>query len=287
MENLNLVGQRWALIFIIISSFLASSCTHLFYHPDKFLYTTPEVEELKKQSLYFENEQGLKLHSWYIPPKENTGHKGLILFFHGNAQNLSSHFKSLSWLCHRGYGLLIFDYQGYGLSEGSPSPKALSYDSVAALKFSQKIKAKHKFSKLILYGQSLGGAVLLKGLDLMQNQIAADLVVLDSTFSNYEKLTFDIMSNSVLLFIFSPLAYLLISDEGNVDSYLPRFNYPSLVVHGRYDQVVPFEHGKRVFDMLGTKKKEFWEIPHGLHTDMFFRHDGVYRKKFLKKLNAL
>ncbi|MDH5581963.1 MAG: alpha/beta hydrolase [Bdellovibrionales bacterium] len=280
-------NRKWALIFIIISSFFGVSCTHLFYHPDKFLYTTPEVEELKKESLFFKNDQGAKLHSWYIPPKAATGHKGLILLFHGNAQNLSSHFKSLSWLCHQGYGLLVFDYQGYGLSEGSPSPRALAYDAKAALKLSMEVKTKHNYPKLILYGQSLGGAVLLKGLEMMEQKIKTDLVVLDSTFSNYEDLTFDIMRNSFLLFIFSPLAYLFISDEGNVDSYLPHFNYPALVIHGRFDQVVPFEHGKRVFKALGGTNKQFWEIPQGLHTDVFFRHDGIYRKKFLHKLSTL
>ena len=283
MEKPNWASLGWLYICTII--FSATSCTGLFYHPDKFLYTTPEVEDLKKEDLYFNNQSGVKLHSWYIAPK--NGKKGLILFFHGNAQNLSSHFKALSWLCHKGYGLLIFDYQGYGLSEGSPSPKALSRDAVAALELSLKIQKEKKLPKLIFYGQSLGGAVLLKGLELAQLSSAPDLVVLDSTFSNYEQLTFDIMKNSTLLFLFSPLAYVLISDEGNVDTYLPEFKYKALVIHGRHDQVVPFEHGKYIYKSLGSDQKHFWEVPLGLHTDVFFRHDGVYRKKFQRYLDDL
>lgn len=281
MVNLNSLGLLLSLILISIFS---SSCTHLFYHPDRFKYTSPKVMELDYFDVPFKSEDGTNLHAWYIPPKGKEK-KDLILFFHGNAQNLSSHFTNISWACKKGFGVLIFDYRGYGLSNGTPSPKTTALDGMAAFDLAKKYMKNEKYRDLVLYGQSLGGAILLKSLEVYKKELKPKLVVLDSTFTNYQNVAFDILKNNFFTFIFSPLAYLFVSGDGNVDKVPSNIKAPTLVIHGKYDQVVPFKHGKQIYESLGNIPKKFWEIPYGLHTDVFFRHEGEYRQKFIELLN--
>jgi hypothetical protein len=209
---------------------------------------------------------------------------GTILHFHGNAQNLSSHFLMLSWIAEYGYDLFIFDYRGYGQSTGAPSQDGIYLDSMAGMQKGYEFSLENK-SPLIVYGQSLGGNVALRAIVDFSYKDQIKLLILDSTFASYQKMAWDKLTSAWILIPFSPLAYVFFSDKyasGLILNKLPPI--PTLVIHGTNDLVVPFKFGQELYSKIETQKW-FWKIENGTHTDAFFRNEHNYKEDFIKFLN--
>ena len=227
------------------------------------------------------------LHAWYFHSQKPSG---LIVFFHGNAQNISSHYLTLSWLPQQNYDYLIFDYRGYGKStlsanERAPSPQSTVEDGTSVLKWAEAAARKRKIP-LLLLGQSLGGNILLRS--LQEYDPHPKSLTVDSSFLSYKKAGASVLKQSWLSWPAHPLAHLLLSDEwapknGALKS-MPG-NYPILVIHGDEDTVVPFQHGVELFDAM-REPKTFWRIPGGKHTDVFWTHEWRYREKWLNFLDG-
>src|SRR5690606_34014232 len=99
-----------------------SGCGHLFYYPTTAMNVDVQKLEPQPEQVEFKTSDGKKLIGWHFQPA--TPAKARILFFHGNGQNISSHFVSLYWILKEGYEFMIFDYPGYGGSEGEPTQKS-------------------------------------------------------------------------------------------------------------------------------------------------------------------
>ncbi len=263
----------------------ASSCSGLFYYPSQALFSDPSDFGLEYQNIYFETSDQQTLHSWYFPSTHKEP-KGLIFFFHGNAQNITSHYQSLSWLVAEGYGLFLFDYRGYGLSTGTPNQAGLISDSRAAYQQLKKIQSQTAYPKLILYGQSLGGIVLMRFLEEMDSS-AVDLVVLDSTFPSYQGIAREKVQKTWAFIWLKPLTRLLIDESYAPKTFFEQWDGQVLVMHGDQDHVVEYQFGLEIFDSLKTSKKDFWTIEGGRHIDAYFVSDGKYRQKFLDYLERL
>lgn len=288
-KALNHRGVFGPLIFYFISIIIFSSCSGIFYHPDSVVYTTPDKFDLKYESVFFKSTNGNKLNAWILPAQgESTPIKGTVILFHGNAQNLSSHFLSLAWMSLKGYQVIVFDYQGYGKSEGSPNQERLNGDAIAALNYAYNRWKNGGGDKFIVYGQSLGGVISLRALKDFAFSDKISLLVLDSTFMSYKDVAFNKMTSILLAWPFSPLAYLLFSDEyaaSKVLNDIPAI--PTLVIHGTDDNVIEFKNGYKIFAEIKTPIKWFWKIDGGAHIDVFFNHDKIYRDKFIKLLDSL
>ncbi len=221
-------------------------------------------------------------------PTQKASNKGTIIFFHGNAENISSHFLNLAWITHEGYNLFIFDYRGYGASEGKVDQKGIFEDSFAALEkgleLHQSISPK---GKLIVYGQSLGGIISLRALADWEHTSRVNLIVQDSAFLSYQDIAFDKLKSFWPTYLLSPLAYLLVSDKYASDKVLYKFSNPLLVISGEKDIVVPFKFSKEIYKKSKSEKKWFWEIKNGTHSDVFAFHDFKYRELFLKLLETI
>jgi alpha-beta hydrolase superfamily lysophospholipase len=263
------------------------SCSNVFYQPSRVLYADPKKFVNEVDVVWFKSNDGTKLNAWWMPSTKIKP-KGTIVFFHGNAENLSSHFLNLAWITHEGYNLFIFDYRGYGASEGSPNPSGIYEDSFAALdkgfELHQKFSPKEKF---IVYGQSLGGVIALRALADWRFSNDIDLLVQDSTFMSYKDLAFDKLNSFWLTFLISPLAFVLISDKFSSDQVIDKIKIPMLVISGDKDYIIPLKFTKEIYKNSKSKKKWFWQIENGIHGDVFAYHDFKYRKKFLELLNNL
>lgn len=260
-------------------------CNHVFYQPSRQMFTDPErlkLKDLNWTEHYFSSQDGTKLHSWRLQTKEEKV-KGLIILFHGNAENLSTHFLSLAWIIPHGYDLFIFDYRGYGKSEGVANRKGIYEDSLAALDEAYKIKEERKAQKFIVYGQSLGGIVSLRGIFDSPHYNKINLVVTESSFSSYQEIAFDRVWSSWLIFWLSPLAYLAVSDDYSIKKYLPKLTRPLLVIHGTEDPVIPFKFGEEIYRLSNKESpKWIWVIEGGRHIDAFWAFgDKRYQQKFL------
>lgn len=279
------------LIFGIVSMMLMG-CSHLFYHPSRAMFHPPQNLLLYPEKLEWSSKDGTQISGWHFKTKALKT-KGLILQCHGNAQNMTSHYLSLVWLLDHGYDLVTFDYRGYGISEGKPSHKGVVEDAVSALSNALRISKggwatpKNKKLPLILYGQSLGGAVCLKALELFSNRNEIAAVVIESSFLDYQKMAKDVLSRSFLTWLFQPLAYVLVSNEMGPGRNPANWKgVPILILHGTNDRVVPIHLGWEIYEWA-PEPKEFWEIPNADHLEVFFIDGQKYRPEFVQKLENL
>lgn len=263
-----------------------NSCTHLFFQPDNFLYAPPEKLNLQYKNILFDSKDGTRLHSWFLPAQKMNGKKGLVVLFHGNAQNLSSHYLSVSWMVQYGYDVWVWDYRGYGLSQGEASSKGIAEDAKAALAFMEKLHSKKPYEKLILVGQSLGGNILTKALSDYPQQEKIDALVLDSTFLSYTEMAKNRLQSVWFFYPFSFLSSLLISDEYSAMGHIDKIKIPTLVIHGKKDPVVPFFFGEEIFSKLQTKKL-MWAREEGRHIDTLGNSKGEMKEEFLSFIQKL
>lgn len=268
-------------LWILAVGLISSSCTHLFYYPSQQAYFDPKKFNLAPKDIWFQTEDGDKIHAWLFESNRKPA-LGTILFFHGNAENLSSHFVHLSWLPAEGYNFLIFDYPGYGQSSGEASQKGTVQAGYAAIDWLHQYDPQ----PLIIYGQSLGGAVAQKVIMDKKDQIPIKGIVLDSTFNSYQGIARKKLSLSWITWILQPLTYVLVSDKWKASGLEKISPIPVLVIHGKDDHVVEPEMGERIFEQL-NEPKQIWRIDRGQHTDVFWAHEGKYRPKFLKWLADL
>jgi alpha-beta hydrolase superfamily lysophospholipase len=250
--------SRQLLSFLLALSF--QGCSSLFFYPDQITYRTPQFYELAYDDLYFASTDSLSLHAWHIYPRpEAAASKGLIFVAHGNAQNLSSHFASWVWLVEEGYELFIFDYRGYGESQGSVDIKGAVEDTQAALEY---LEAHYK-GDYFACGQSLGGSLLLNALHKRaNNRIRA--VIIDSAFMGFADIVNEKMAQSWLSWPFQWVAYLTLSSKYDAKQKLSQINAPLLFVHGSLDRIVSPNNSWQLFEDA-RMPKEFWLVKEAGH----------------------
>lgn len=211
------------------------------------------------------------LSGWFIPA--TTPALGTVIHFHGNAQNMTSHYSFVSWLPRNGFNLFVFDYRGYGSSDGTPTREGVYQDSVAAIRC---VRARGDIDrdKIIVMGQSLGGAnaIAVVGRNRFDGIVG---VVIDSAFSSYE----EVGKNHVGLLL-KPLAGSLLSNAYSPIDFVAEISpIPLIIIHGTADRVVPYYHGKRLHEKAKAPK-ELWTVKTGRHTEAFSR----YRREMIPRL---
>ena len=238
------------------------------------MYADPKKYVSQVDDIWFKSKDGTKLNGWWLRSASKVS-KGTIVFFHGNAQNISSHFLNLAWIANYDYNVFIFDYRGFGKSKGSPDQRGINKDALSALeegfKLHSSITPKGKF---IVYGQSLSGIISMRSIIDFKNKDKIDLVVQDSTFMSYKKIAYDKLKGNWLSFVFSPLAFVLVSDEYASDVALKKIKNPMLVIIGLDDKHVNPKFGKEIFNESRSKKKWLWKIEDWAHVDVFVTHGG-------------
>ena len=269
------MGSIFKILFL--SAFL-TSCTSLIYQPDKNLYAHPDQFKTKFETITFDSEDGTKLTAWKLFSKKPNP-KNLLIYFHGNAQNLTAHFMNSVWMAEHDYDVIIFDYRGYGISEGEPNPKGVAEDGLAFLNYGFDDYKRGTYDKFIVYGQSLGGSVVMKALEDFKHRDEIALLVLDSTFVSPR----DVAKEKT----FTLLSY-LISNDYTADPELKHIDMPVLSIHSTQDPVIAYKLGETVFRSLNfSPKKEMWILNSKGHGDVFFIEQLKYRDLFLKYVNNL
>ncbi len=263
---------------------LSAACNHLFYYPDRSIYSEPSQYPFVVKALEIPREGLPALSAWLM--NDSPQSKGLILHFHGNAQNLSAHAGFSSWLGEAGYTVLIFDYSGYGLSPGQPTQPRLIADSLAVAAWVKKERRWQKPLPFIVFAQSLGGAVATTSLaESSAFAEAVDLLIVESSFDSYARVAMGRLKSNPITYLFSPLALAWVSDYRKPGDAVARLKMKKIFVHGNADGVVPFENGKALYD-AALPPKEFWEIPFGNHTEAFVA-GSPYRQQLLDRLQEI
>jgi fermentation-respiration switch protein FrsA (DUF1100 family) len=251
---------------------LLGGCSSFLYFPSRGVYSDPARAGYPPEDVTFTSADGTKLHGWYFKGRGRRPAPALVVQFHGNAENLTTHFANLIWLVDEGYDLFTFDYRGYGSSEGQPNPEGTVRDGLAALAW-----AKVRGKPLIVYGQSLGGAVALRSVGEWEDRAAVKLIVAESTFRSYRSVGRSVLRKSWVTWPFQWLSYLVLSDAWGPARTLERLPpIPLLVIHGDADTVVVPQMGRDLF-ADAREPKEFLNVPGGGHTNSFWIENGRYR----------
>jgi fermentation-respiration switch protein FrsA (DUF1100 family) len=225
---------------------LSACVSSPFYYPDQRLYSTPADAGLAFERVIFASQDGTQLAGWFIPAtgyRDPRNAKATVIQFHGNAQNMSAHWQFVSWLPQRGYNVFVFDYRGYGASQGSPEPKGVFEDSSAALSYLRS-RPDVDPERLLVLGQSLGGtnAIAVVGAG---NRAGVKGMAIESTFYSYSAIANDKFSG----------AGALVDDSYSADRYIGALSpIPLLLLHGTADPVIPYQHSLRLLDKAEAPK---------------------------------
>ncbi|HUI68793.1 MAG TPA: alpha/beta hydrolase [Nitrospirota bacterium] len=268
------------LLFPLVLFF--SGCGSLFFYPQKQLYDNPVARQFSPEDIYFKTSDGLTLNGWFFQAA-NTEARATVLVLHGNAQNLSTHVNSVLWLIREGFNLFIFDYRGYGKSQGSPSIKGVHLDAEAALHALLSMPRVDK-ERIIVLGQSIGGAIAVYTVahSPYKNRIAA--LVIDSAFSSYRLIAREKLAQVFITWPFQyPLSYLISDDYSPIRWIREVSCVPVLIIHGDKDPVVPMHHGQMLYE-AARDPKEFWETTVPGHVTSFA--DAAVRDKLVRYLTA-
>lgn len=239
---------------LLLLVFFAQS--HLIYFPQvaRNLVITPAQEGLDYESVTVTTADNEVLHGWFVPALSTA--KATILFFHGNAGNISHRMDYLLTFHRLGYNTFIFDYRGYGKSSGSPSESGTYQDASAAWQYLTEEKAIPP-SEIVLFGESLGGAIAA----WLATKHEPRALVMSSTFTSIPDLAAE-------LYPFLPARLLSRFQYSTID-YLQSVTCPVLIAHSPQDEIVPFSHGQALFQ-AASEPKQFLTLQGGHNVGFIF-----------------
>ena len=259
-----------------------------FYYPNDQIYAQPADFGLVHEDVWFPTQDGLKLHGWFLPARQlGTGSepsrpkdtdndiglgacpllprptaKGFVVHFHGNAANVTAHISLVEWLSKAGYHVLMFDYRGFGESEGRVTRAGTIRDGHAALDYALSRPEAHDLP-VFFYGQSLGGAVAIV---VAAERPEVQAVVAESTFSTHR----DIAARHVARLFHSRwlgnvLARCAISAGYDPLDAVPRLApRPLFVIAAEDDEICFPELAQELYDAAG-EPKSYWLVPGAEH----------------------
>ena len=232
----------WLLALSLLGAYVAFGVIlfvlqgRLVYFPEKQLAGTPHDIGLAYEAITLRTEDQVEIFAWYVPV---AGSRGTILFCHGNAGNISHRLAYLEIFHRLGLSTFIFDYRGFGLSEGYPAEQGTYLDSEAAWGFLVGRKGISPGS-IVLYGESLGGPVAAR----LAARHSPGALILASTFTSLPDL-------GAALYPLFPVRLL---SRFNYDTleFLRQVRCPTLIIHSPDDEIVPFRQAKALADAMGA-----------------------------------
>ena len=257
-------------IYVLIVLLVFFFQSKLIFFPDKNLIATPDNYGLKYEEVNFNTSDNLRLHGWYIPADSA---QYTLIFCHGNAGNISNRLESIKQFHDLGLNIFIFDYRSYGKSAGSISEQGTYLDAEAAWNYLINDKNINP-ENIVIFGRSLGAAIACQ-LASQQKPVA---LIMESAFQSVPDL-------AAQIYPFLPVRWLSKFEYNNIEN-INKINCPVLFIHSRQDDIIPFSHGEKLFEVANSPK-QFLEI-HGSHNDGFLVSSQKYMagiKYFLSQLN--
>jgi len=241
------------------------------YFPMREITANPQSAGLPYEEVYFETSDKKRLNAWFIAHDKA---KSTLIFCHGNAGNISHRLEKIAMFYNLGVNVFIFDYRGYGKSQGAPSESGLYADAKAAYDYLIRERRVAK-EGIILYGESIGGIVAI---DLAQNKDLGALIT-EEAFTSVKDM-------SAIAYPFFP--YFIFSSRFDALSKIKNVRCPKLIIHSIDDEIVPFRLGEKLF-AAAKSPKEFLQIRGG-HNSAFLESEEQFKegiKSFLSNLQRL
>jgi uncharacterized protein len=257
MTKLRVSAGAFALAVVLPLAFCGCKNRLLFY-PQKQLVATPAAAGLAYEDLYIRTDDGVSLNAWWVPAPSA---RGTVLFCHGNGGNISYLIGTIGIFNSLKLNVLVFDYRGYGRSGGAPSEEGTYLDAKAVwdhLTVARKIDA----GSIVVIGRSLGGPIAAW---LCRDRKPAALVM-ESTFTKAA----DVADYHYRI---AP-GRLIFCDTYDAAAHLSRARCPVLVVHSPEDEIIPYQLGKKLFQIAPGIRRLL--VIHGPHNEGFMRSLDSY-----------
>ncbi|MGY6554059.1 MAG: alpha/beta hydrolase [Wenzhouxiangella sp.] len=223
------------------------------------LVASPVDIGLDYREVWLDSQDGERLHAWWVPHPQA---RAVLHFSHGNAGNISHRLDSLRLFHDLGLSVLMYDYRGYGLSSGRPSEAGLMLDAEAAWRWLVE-EAETAPEQIVLFGRSLGGAVAAE----MAARQSSGALIVESSFTSIPDIAGEI-------YWWLPVR-LLARLRLDARAALGRSQQPTLIVHSRDDEIVPFSHGQALF-AAAPEPRALLEL-RGSHNTGFLVSGPAYR----------
>lgn len=208
--------------------------------PGRALEATPQALGLSFEEVTLTTADAVRLHGWWVPAPNA---RLTLLHFHGNAGNISHRLQLLQLFHELGLNVLLFDYRGYGRSDGRPTEAGLQQDAAAAWSYLTQHRGLAP-EDIVLHGQSMGGpfAAWLAG------RARPAALVLESTFTSVPDM-------AAQLYGWLPARWLARLRLDTL-SALAEVRCPVLVIHSRADEIIPYAHGERLYAAAREPKRQ-------------------------------
>ena len=255
--------------YVLLCVFLRWREPSMIYLPDRQLEAAPDAAGLSYEDVFLTTADGARIHGWFLPaPRDLPSSPFTLLFFHGNAGNISHRLDKLAVFHELGASVFIIDYRGYGRSEGQPSEEGIYRDAQAAYEYltgkAQPHGAPHLEARsIVVYGESLGSAVAVD----LASKVTVGGVVLEEPFTSIGDVGHE-------KFPFLPIRFLARTKYDSLGK-IGRINAPLLIFHSRDDEYFPIRHAQRLF-AAAREPKRLVEL-HGRHNDAFFTSTDTCR----------
>lgn len=260
--------------YLFIVGLLTLLQDQLIFHPSSELWDSPERLGLEWSEHRVETSEGVTLHGWMIGDPSD---KSVVVYSHGNAGNISGRVDIAGDIARQGTAVFLYDYRGYGKSEGSPSEDGIYKDGEAVVHYLRG-SLNIATDRMIFFGRSLGGSVAAR----QAAEFEGAGLVLDSAFISGKEIATD---------IYPFIPGFLIGVDFPVDDDLRQTKASRiLILHARSDRIVPFHHGEKLYDIaqetLPEESVMFVELQGG-HNTGFSQSREIYGEAWERFLSQL
>lgn len=274
-----------AVLFLALA-FMVYGCQGLFFYPMRPVLYNPEICAAAPENIFIATSDNLTLHGWLFRTK-NPEPKGTIVFYHGNANNISTESVGILWLTYEGYNVFTSDYRGYGISQGKPTIKGILQDGMDMIDAFMEIPNLDK-TNLIIYGQSLGGAVATYA---AANSVHADkfkVLILDSTFTSWRDMARETANKIFVTWMFQyPISWSFPDNMSSKDMIRQSKIENTALFHSNADRLINVSHSVKLYE-LAHDTKELIRVDGAAHAQIFSNSKNRklltdYLDKVLKK----
>ena len=263
------VAASYSLLVVIVY-FMQGRMLYLAEVPGRTLTMTPTDVGMDFQDVSIATTDGVMLHGWFIAGRSSR----VLLFFHGNAGNISHRLDSIAQFRELGLSVLIIDYRGYGQSTGRTTESGIYRDADAAWRYlidDRGIVA----NDIVIFGRSLGASVA----SWLASEYQPSALIVESSFTSIPDIAQDI-------YPWLPVRWLSRLSHATRD-YVRDVRCPILIIHSRDDEIIPFRHGEAIF-AAANEPRTLLTI-RGTHNDAFLLDERAYvagLRTFLAGLSA-
>ncbi len=254
------------ILLIIFISYSILGWTIYFLQP-KFMYRpvsevlyNPGDIGLTYERVSLNTADGLRISAWFVPC---VNARKTVLFCHGNGGNMSHRLDTINQLNEMGLNCFLFDYRGYGDSQGKPSEKGTYCDAEAAWDWLTEMKG-IKPHNIVIFGRSMGGAIA----SYLAGKVQPAGLVVESSFTSYVDL-------GKKFYPYLPVKQFAAFDYNTLE-YIKKVSCPVLVIHSKADEIIPYEFAPVLFQ-AANEPKEFVEI-FGIHNNGFLFSGEIYQQ---------